>query len=304
MKAFLFKTLLFFTILFCIDRGVGLLFSYLNSHSKGGETERFFSICNNIDADILVFGSSRAIHHYNPLIIQDSLGGSCYNCGESGNGIVLFYGIWELIRERYNPKVVIYDVNPDYDLVVGENNQKYLGQLKPYYDRKGVSQLFYEVSSEEKYKMCSYMYRYNTKFLSILADYLHPFSANIKGFIPIKNEMDLMKTTNEGKEYHPKIVFDSLKVHYFEEMMRNSKETQWVFVASPYWYGRDSLWYKPIIDMSKKYGVPFIDYSRDKKYVHNNAFFSDGSHLNELGANEFTSDLMNRISRLELVNIK
>ena len=38
--------------------------------------------------------------------------------------------------------------------------------------------------------------------------------------------------------------------------------------------------------------VIFIDFSNRPKYVHNNAYFIDGDHLNARGADEFTKDLI------------
>lgn len=49
-------------------------------------------IANKATDDIIILGSSSATHHYVLQIIEDSLGLSCYNCGEEGNGVVLAYG--------------------------------------------------------------------------------------------------------------------------------------------------------------------------------------------------------------------
>ena len=66
---------------------------------------------------------------------------TCFNCGQNGNGIVLFYGWWKVISERYHPKMIIYDITTDFDLLAGDNH-KYLGWLKEAYDRNGVKEVF------------------------------------------------------------------------------------------------------------------------------------------------------------------
>lgn len=103
MKKFLLKVGFFFLALIIVDRALGMVFAYMGEHAKGGYVGHHVYVTDKTNEDILIFGSSRAIHHYNPQIISDSLGMTCYNCGQNGNGIVLFYGMWQMIKERYQP---------------------------------------------------------------------------------------------------------------------------------------------------------------------------------------------------------
>lgn len=52
---------------------------------------------------------------------------------------------------------------------------------------------------------------------------------------------------------------------------------------------------KLIKEICQKNNIPFLDFSNNPKYVHNDSLFKDGSHLNEKGANEFTKDLIAEI---------
>lgn len=279
--------------MFIVDRGVGLGMKYMQEHAKGGYIGHHNKIINS-NEDILIFGSSRAIHHYNPQIIKDSLGMSCYNCGQDGNGIILFYGWWQLMKDRHVPKIVIYDVNPGFDLFVGENNQKYLGWLRSEYEDKDIKQIFEEVDFTEKYKMQSMMYRYNSKFLQYVVDYVHPiFKIKSDGFLPLKGEMDEMKIKKKRNESkHQKV--DSLKLELIEKLVIDIKKynAQVIFVTSPVWYGKEDSQFVALEDICKKWEVPFYNYSNSPKYVRNNHYFKDGSHLNSRGADEFTRDLM------------
>lgn len=294
MRSFLIKVFLFATLIFCIDAAVGGTLSYMISHTKGGENGRNNYICDEVDADILIFGSSRAIHHYNPVILNDSLGMTCYNCGMDGNGIILNYGRYQMICQRYHPKVVIYDVMPGFDLLTGEDNHKYLGWLKAYYDRPGVSDIFDEVDSTEKYKMMCRMYRYNTKFIQAVSDYIHPIQdGGINGYRPNEGELDMMKI-GKRKELGS-FEYDSLKVAYFKKMVELSPDTRFIFVLSPHWYGMDTSQLQPVKDICKKYGYDLYDFSNNPKYNGNQSLFKDGSHLNSRGADEFTIDLANVI---------
>ena len=177
MKRYIMQIIVFFLLVFVVDFVAGKSFSYLIEHAKGGDNKRNNYICNEINQEILVFGSSRAEHHYNPLIISDSLGLSCYNCGQGGMGAILNYARYQLIIRRYHPKMVFYEVTPSFDLLSKEDNHKFLKWIRAYYGKPGIPEVFESVDSKEKYKMLSRMYRYNTNFLQIISDYLlcfHP----------------------------------------------------------------------------------------------------------------------------------
>ena len=79
MRTFILKVLTFLLIMVVVDVCIGYAFGYLASHPKGGDNARNNYICESTHEDILIFGSSKAIHHYNPLIFSDSLKMSCYN---------------------------------------------------------------------------------------------------------------------------------------------------------------------------------------------------------------------------------
>lgn len=292
MKTFVIKILLFGVLLFGADRIAGYTFSYLSEHSKGGYTGHYHYLVDQTKDDVLVFGSSRAIHHYNPQIISDSLGMSCYNCGQNGNGIVLFYGWWQMIKERYHPKMIIYDITTDFDLLKGEDNHKYLGWLKEAYERKGVKEVFLSVDKTEQYKMMSQMYRFNSKWHQVVADYIHPlYVVEENGFFPLKGSIDPMKVRKNVNLEQP-FEFDQLKIDYLKKMVEEMGDTKLVFVVSPSIYGLDERQLEPIRELSKDRGIAFYDFSNDAKYVHNAEYFKDGSHLNATGADEFTKELM------------
>ena len=77
------------------------------------------------------------------------------------------------MKEHHKPKVIIYDITSAFDLHVGEDNHKYLGWLKESYERANVREIFAAVDKTEKVKMLSQMYRYNSKFHEIAADFIH-----------------------------------------------------------------------------------------------------------------------------------
>lgn len=292
MKKFLFKITIFLVIIIIIDIIAGLLFPFLVSNAKGGDNWRNNYICNDTREDVLIFGSSRAIHHYNPSIISDSLNMSCYNCGQDGNGIILNYARYNLILQRYTPKIIIYDIQSSFDLISGDDNHKYLKWLKAYYDKDGIPQIFESVDKTEKYKMMSNLYRYNSSFIQIVSDCIRPQqSSGEKGYRPLLGEMDRMKISKK-KDIYNNVIYDSLKLSYINKFINANKNVMVVFVISPTWNGLDSLQYYPIKKICEEKGLLFINFANDQKYMYNYKYFKDGAHLNSVGADEFTKDLM------------
>ena len=295
MKRFLLKLGLFFSLILIADIALGGALGYLANHAKGGFTQRDAYICNRLETDFLLMGSSRCVRHYNPQIITDSLGLSCYNTGQMGNGIILNYGRLRMMDERRKPKVVVYDINPEFDLLVGDDNHRYLTWLKQHYDREGIDEIFESVDKTEKYKMCSQIYRYNSRIIELLTDFLHPISnARSNGFSPLKGEIDKTKIRAISKEKKmPKV--DSVKLEYINKLIDELEGSKLYFVVSPRWYGMDSIQFKPIMEVCKDRGIPFIDFSNDPKYVHHDEYFKNGNHMNARGADEFTRDLITNL---------
>lgn len=293
MKRFIVQIIAFLLVIVVVDMASGYIFRHIESNAKGGFTYRDNYICDKMETDILVSGSSRCVRHYNPQIITDSLGMSCYNAGQMGNGIILNYGRLRMIDERKRPFVIIYDLHPAFDLLIGDDNHRYLTWLKSHYERNGISDIFNSVDKTERLKMLSRMYRYNSRWVEIMMDYLQPISdARSDGFSPLKGKIDRMKIhTVDHREKHG-YVSDDLKLWYIEKMIEESSNSKLFIVVSPIWYGMDTLQFAPVKELCQKKGIPFIDFSNNPKYVGNNEFFKNGSHMNEKGADEFTRDLI------------
>lgn len=297
MKKFIFKIIIIFTIVAIFDYFFGVVMGHVVNNINVGGQGRDNYICNVAEEDILVFGSSRAVHHYNSTILEDSLGMSCYNCGEEANGFILSYGRLLMALERHCPKVIIQDITAEFDLHKNDNH-KYLGWLKTRYERAGVSEIFDAIDKTESYKMKSQMYRYNSKFLQNIFVYLTSVSTDmgIKGYRPINEPFDSMKIVKTEKPDDKEI--DSLKIEFIHRYLELAQNSKIYFVVSPIWYGMDLEEIAPIAQICRERNIPLFDFSNNPKYVHNDEYFKDGTHLNAFGADEFTKDLIKEIKSL------
>ena len=306
MKRYVFKILIFLLLMVLIDRGVGYTLSYMADHARGGYIGHHNYIVNDSRDDVLVFGSSRAIHHYNTPMMQDSLGLTCYNCGQDGEGIVLFYAWWQLITQRYHPRLVIYEVTPGYDLMAGDSN-RLSGWLKGLYDHEAVQRICDDIDPTERYKMMSMLYRYNSKFHQILLDYFHPVHTIDRGFLPVDSELDPLAVKTDDQQAAAaarEVKLDSLKLSYFDAMLDGAGTTRFVFVCSPSWYGTQDPELDALKALARRHSVPVLDYSASSAYVHQDRYFYDGYHLNARGADQFTRTLIADLRRLHLVTSK
>ena len=261
MKKFILKVLLFFALVAVMDFAWGGIFSWLREYAKGGSTENCEYIANRCEDDIIILGSSRATHHYIPQIIEDSLGLSCYNCGEEGNGIVLAFGRFKMLTNRYKPKLVIYELTPGYDYGIKEPNTKYLGYLRPYYDKNGIKRLFDDFDDEFSFlKMKSKMYQNTGKLLPDLVDNF-VYRDNKKGYTPLSGKIDVDYINKPTVK--EKMMIDSLKLLYLEKIILDTKEKDIpiVFMISPiFGLTSDVCNYEPAISLCKKHNIPFYNF--------------------------------------------
>lgn len=294
MKKFLRNIILFFVAVAVVDVLFGLACQYMNDHSKGGGVKSRYYVCKESNEDVLVFGSSRAKHHYVPDVIEDSLHMTCYNTGEDGNGIILCYGFLKMITERYDPKLIIYDVS-GFDMDK-DDNMKYLDLMKPFYYEKGIDSIFWSVEPKTRIMMLSNLYRYNTTCLRVLGNFIHPMSNYPKGYLPLHKTMDYEPKTNQKTNYP----VDSLKIQYFEKFicLAKNKDIALVCCISPsYKAPLDDSRYKPIKQLCEKHDVPFLYWGAEQDLSYDKTYFQDRVHLNDKGARFYTGKLMSWINR-------
>ncbi len=295
MKKFLLRICIFALVMVSCDVMMGFVGSYLVHNAKGGETARKNYIANETIEDVLIFGSSRALHHYDPNILEDSLGLTTYNCGFEGNGVICAYGFFKMINDRYHPKVIIYDIFSVVDIESGDNNV-YLGSLHNFYDRMGIDSIFWEVENIERYKMISNLYRFNSVLPQTIMDNLHPLASDDKGYRPTDREM----------EYEPLILadygdceYDSLKLHYIERIIKECKDNaQLIFTVSPMYGKIDDKMLAPIVALCEKYDVPLLNHLSDTTFHYRRKYFHDSVHLNRTGATAYSKTIASEVKNL------
>lgn len=294
MKRFICNILVFFAVIVLVDILFGLSQKYMMSHTTGGQTYCQYYTAKLSDEDIIMLGSSRMRHHYNPDLIEDSLNMTCFNSGEDGSGIIFNYGLYKMLTARYTPKIIIYDLF-SFDLYP-DDNIKYLGWLRKFYDEPGIKDIITYVDKKEQIKCISSMYRYNTRCIATIADYLHPVRTYHKGYSAMAGRLDFEPDTYE---YIPQQL-DTVKLHFLDLLIYdcNAKNIELVFCASPqYAVPEDNHYYDQIAEYLKTKDVRFLNHFYCGEISEDRSLFSDQHHLNSQGADKFTNLLISEIRK-------
>lgn len=295
MKRFLLGIIIFAAIVVAIDIIAGSGLYYLQSNMAGGRTGAEYYACEEATEEIVIMGSSRASHHYVPELLSRELGMSCFNAGQDGNGIIMQYGRWLMIKERYAPKLLIYDINPDYDLCAGDN-MTYIDRLKPFCKHNAVNNYVSSIYPMERLKLLSSMYRFNYKFVEFLFDGVRRGDfLSSAGYIPLGGHIRSEIVDAEPADRQKAIDVDPVKLHYLEQLVMESKRvgTEVVMVVSPSWRGGNYApeAFDPVRVIAEKYGARFFTYL-DSPICDDADCFEDSSHLNDDGAKLFTESLI------------
>ena len=316
MKRFLKKTILFILPFLLAAHGLDYLLSGILKKSNDfadGEYPVWNALYEGkINSDIVIYGSSRALVHINPVMISDSLHSTAYNLGINGHSFRSEYFRHSLIM-KYNkkPKIIIQTLditsfekmsdlyNPDQFLPYMLNNEAMKLALF-----NGFSSTDYDLPMIR-------FYGKKEAFIEICELLINPSGNNperIKGYRP--NDLvwnnDLLTAQQEFSRSF-EIKSDSSMICLFEEYLKECQQRniKIVFVFTPqYIEGQKFVSNWPVImslyyDFSRKYEIPFLDYSVDSISFRKEYFYNSG-HLNKAGSQIFTARLLKDLQKYQI----
>lgn len=292
MKKFVAKILVFAVLVAIVDVLAGMAAHYLESRANGGQPYKNYEIASLVEPDILILGSSRSTHHYDPAILKDSLGLEAYVGGQDGNGVVMMWPELQVISARHTPKIVIYDIYPPFDLQT-DDMHRYLRYLRPLWGKvPAVNEAITRVDEAEGIKNLSALFRYNSSFPSLLKGAFSHEERWDHGYIPIYGTLKHKNNVNPT----PPFELSELKAEFFGEMSRycDTQGIRLIVVYSPAYRPEN----REKIDIIKKIldsKVEFYDFSSDARFLGNDSLFKDLDHLNDNGAKAFTKILIDII---------
>jgi hypothetical protein len=311
LKHFLKNLFIFVIVIFTLDRIFGYVLEKFYFSLETGQFAQNTYALDKASPDVLIFGSSRALHHYSSPILSNQLNLSVYNAGRDGQFLPYYCASQEVILERKIPKIIILDVNI---WELGPNESKYfkLASLLPYVNEHPLLRKYTaEISTYENLKLISKTYPYNSTLLISVYDYLnsnklpqddrgyYPLVRTIskKEFLSYKEKQDIYNEKRAKQD----IKIDSNAIDYYRQFLsRTTKLNIKTFVViSPTILKEPNSKEKSLLEkIAKEYkNVTFLDYTNQPKYNNQYQLFADEFHLNNIGANIFSKDLVNKIKQ-------
>lgn len=301
------KVILVLFIVFLLDFSIGNTLRHFYFKQDCGRQYRATYAIEKTTADVLIFGSSRAYHHYIPDIIEERLNHSCYNTGSPGQSLLYCYAILKAVLKRYSPKLIILDVVPG-DLRIEKESYDRLSFLLPYYKtHEEIHSIVDLKSSLEKFKLLSSIYAFNSSFLMIAggnSEYFKKRTVDIKGFKPLNRTWNNPIESRISDQYK----LDSTKINIFTSFIEDCRNagTKLFIVCSPTYinYSHKEYSISIIEKIAKEQNTGFIDFTNDTSFTNHPDLFDDPAHLNVNGATIFSDKVMDSIAPVSKSLIK
>lgn len=291
MKKFIVRLLLGLILIALFDFVIGNTLRHFYFKQDSGFQYRTTHSLNYAKDDIVIFGSSRANHHYDPEVFESKLNMSCYNTGRDGTYFFYQTALLKTMLKRHRPKVIVYDFFGSFEY--SQNDYDRLSSLLPYYEEHEEIQEVLELKGPyEKYKTLSKTYPYNSLLFNIVMgnmEFNKEKNKDFKGYVPLysvwNTKLKPLKTANKYK-------FDQNKLKAFQDFIALCKENniELYVVVSPVFYEYESDY---SIATCKKIcteqGIPFYDFTKDDEFLKKREWYADVLHLNQTGATKFSS---------------
>ena len=305
VKRFLSECALFLLLLtigaYCLD---ALLSAGLKK-SRAGDLGIWNEIyAGNINAEIVIYGSSRAAVHFDPHIIAEGTGLSTYNLGIDGHNFWLQYLRHSLfLKHNPKPKVILQSI--DVSTLERRNNLYNPEQFLPYVLHDGQVADF--TSVYEGFSFLDYhvpLLRYYGRRGAVLAamrSLWDPSADEPDRVLGYKGqELSWNEDWNRVKQDlgFREALLDLPTVALFETYLRECRDLgiKVIFVNTPEFVEAHDLITNraEVLDvfrkMSEKFGIPLLDYS-NSPISFQTKYFYNSQHMNREGAELFTEDL-------------
>jgi len=297
---FAYKLIILIAIMFLVDRIGGSIMAHYFEKEPLGDAAAFSHAIQNPSEEILIYGSSRAMHTYDPRVFEKELGLSCFNCGRNASTIIYHAAILPsaLDRKGPSPKAIILDITPkELSWRSGEDGNDVLASMiLPYVNKnKQFEKMADELFPKELMKAkVSKLYPYNSMLLSIIRNYSAKGNDNIAGYVPLFGT----KASRQPITLKINTEIDDYAKNKFEFFVREvtSRRIPLYIVVSPAYVNpfpdtKSEIATKEIL---ARYNVPLWDYSVDTAF-RKRKYFYDNIHLNEKGAAVFSEFIAKKI---------
>lgn len=236
-------------------------------------------------ADVLILGSSRARHTYQPKMIIESTGLTAYNAGYDGHGMNYSLIVLQSFLERCKPQVVVLDVCAA--MVTDEWLNNSIDDVKHFYGLNAPLTNYVRNygSWQLQAKIHSNLYRLNSTPIWLAKAHTLP-SHDCDGYEPQYGNLADTAIIN-----FTKFETNEIQVKCFDEIIktcRNNNIKLIVYIAPSLEVTAE--FQKWMNDFCAKRDVILKDHGCDPFFFSNrHHYFNDSDHLNDTGASKMTN---------------
>jgi hypothetical protein len=297
------SAIIFFSLLFIGDRIIGYELKKIYFNQKDGDYYQTTYAIKNVHEQLLIFGSSRALHHYVSPVFEKCTDKSTYNLGRDGKNIMYSEAILSEILSYHHPQEIILDVTPDeFSWKGGKDGQdEMVSTLLPYANNPSI---YKTIEKHDKIDLMLskvfWTYPYNSISAQIFGNYFGLFKTekSINGYEPLTGNK-----INKIQNFNPEIVngdikSDSSLVNSFKNfiaVVRENKITCFV-VVSPINQLSPNNCIPYLRKLTEEAGCQFYDCSNLKMFKKTLLYYDD-VHLNNTGAVLFSNYLATQLKR-------
>lgn len=301
----------FVLALFALDRGFGALGAHwLERTTSGtdGPSAVQHALDSAPDAELLVFGTSRAAHHIDAQLIGRALGLTAYNAGVTGYRISYAHALLELLLQRgADPELIVLQAEP---FGLYQPYHERMTVLAPWVDEHPVVREVVEHSSDTaRFKLLSHAYRFNSQFLVLAQESVAPSSDRPDRFLGLEGTLDHPPhpaAEVEAEQLRTDRTIDPLVVEHYDAFLARAAEAgiPVVMVVGPrYQAGGQGDSAAAAIEifeaLAAEHGATWLPLTEaDTPDLMVPELWRDENHLNTEGATRFSTMLAERLAAL------
>lgn len=305
MKKRFFAITLFLVGILAADFLIGAILEKGFYSQRTGPDYQIFNSFRGDTSSVLLYGNSRAQHHYNSKLIADSTNLSFNNSGiVGGHGVFLFdFQVNELLKVR-KPKILLIEMDPN-SLGYWKGDYERLSVLLPFCNQYEKAKELVKLKGDfQELKLLSKTYRFNSLIYNV---FIYNFFSS--KFNHVKSYIPLSRDTTLKQEFEPlKVVYsdsvDQNKANSLTNLidLAKAKGVEIVFIQSPVYLANSEF---PLNKASERFfqilkdkNVKYWDYSNDFLFKNRQELFYDTQHLNSYGASTFSEIIADKISHV------
>ena len=310
MKRFITKIAIFAVAAYLLALGLDAMISHGLANSAGHPHQAWREIrSGNYASDIVIMGTSRALEHYDPMVIDSITGLSSYNLGMGGYSINV-----ELMKYRYychynpKPKYLIYDMDQLLLTIDTAVHQHQSEQFLPLFYNGAIHRDLKDVGYSwiDAYVPMARYWGYQTQSKRGLLESLslkhYCDYPSYKGHMPDPDPWDASRLVfNDSLPSHVDDKAMTMFVNFVQECQESG--VQLIFVTSPVYYkyvelspdwNRYIAWFDSIAEAND---IPYLNYM-DDPICRDSTMFNAGVHLTpdgtKLWSEKLSKDLMEK----------